>query len=60
MHNVTGQHFYVGAEVSVLSVSLSGKRQLAKTSPLRAVNGASISTYVQRSLTIEFGLCRTF
>lgn len=58
LDRVTRQRSLVdtGAEVSVMPVSPSEKRQSSQTSPLRAINCSSIATYGQRSLTVDLGL----
>ena len=48
-----------GAEVSVLPVGTHDKSNPGPH-PLRAANGSRISTYGQRSLTVDFGLRRVF
>ena len=47
-----------GAEISILPASSSDKKR-ARGFDLQAVNRTTISTYGERSLTLNFGLHRT-
>ena len=58
----TGIRFLVdtGAEVSVLPPSRTERRRQADHLTLQAVNNTSIATYGKKSLTLDFGVRRTF
>lgn len=59
---ITGACFLVdtGAQVSVIPASCADRRRNEQTCPLQAINNSAIPTYGQRSLTLDFGLRRTF
>ena len=58
----TGTRFLVdtGAEVSVVPPSRTERKRQRDNLSLQAVNNTSIPTYGTRSLTLDFGLRRTF
>lgn len=49
-----------GAEVCVVPPTLEDRRRRQTTPPVTAVNGSTIRTYGQRSVTLDIGLRRTF
>ena len=59
---ISNYHFLIdtGAEVSVLPATSTECRQQQADFNLVAVNGATISTFGKRSLTLNLGLRRTF
>ena len=58
----SGLRFLVdtGAEASVIPPSRTDRKQQQEGPGLQAVNGTPIATYGRRSLTLDFGLRRTF
>lgn len=49
-----------GAQVSVIPPSPTERKTKNTTSNLQAINGSSITTYGQKSLTLDFGFSRIF
>eukprot|EP00794_Sanderia_malayensis_P005062 gene5062-biopygen4119 len=58
----SGTRFLVdtGADVSVIPPTLAEKNCPSLSRSLQAVNKTSITTYGEKSLTLDIGLCRTF